>query len=179
MKPRLLILSDMWGLDHCDWITYYQELLDPAFSIRLLDSCDLGDVDATDGGEAAIHAAFTHGGIATAAQRLLDMEKEKVDILAFSIGGTIAWEAGMKGLAIGRLHAVSATRLRLQRKKPGFPVHLYYGSDDPFQPTADWFVKMGIAPAFIERGAHDFHTRPASARRIHATIMADRGVQDP
>lgn len=56
-----------------------------------------------EAGEAALHAAFLQGGIATAAVKLPKSEPGHVDILAFSIGGTIAWEAVSRGMLIGHL----------------------------------------------------------------------------
>ena len=67
-------------------------------------------------------------------------------ILAFSMGGSIAWEAGLKGMDIGRLYAVSSTRLRLQTEKPACQLQLFYGSDDPFQPDASWFETLKLDP---------------------------------
>lgn len=146
MKPRLLILSDMWGLVRCAWIKHYVELLSPAFSIQLYDSCVLGNVAAAGTDEAVLHAAFIHGGIDAAADTLLKLESGKVDVLAFSVGGTIAWEAALKGMHIGHLYAVSSTRLRLQAAKPHCTIRLYFGTDDPNRPQAFWLDKLKLAP---------------------------------
>lgn len=174
MKPRLVILSDMWGLEHCAWIKHYVEVLDPVFSVQVHDSCVLGEVAAADADEEAIHSAFIHGGIDTAANKLLSLETGKVDILAFSMGGSVAWEAGLKGMEIGRLYAVSSTRLRLQTEKPDCRTQLFYGSEDPFQPNASWFEQLRLDPPLMERGGHDFYTGLASAGRICGRIITDR-----
>lgn len=176
MEPRLLILSDMWGLKRCAWIKHYVEMLDPVFSVQVYDSCVLGEVAAADAGEEAIHSAFIHGGIDTAANKLLSLETGKVDILAFSMGGSIAWEAGMKGMDIGRLYAVSSTRLRLQAEKPDCRIQLFYGAEDLSQPDLSWFEKSGLDPPLLERGGHDFYKATSSARRICRTIISDRGI---
>lgn len=176
MKPRLLILSDMWGLERCAWIMHYVESLDPIFGIQLYDSCALGNVAFADAGKEVIHEAFIHGGIETASDKLRQLEPGRVDILAFSVGGSIAWEAGSKGMHIGRLYAVSSTRLRLQTDKPDCRIQLFYGADDPFQPNASWFENLNVDPPCIESGGHDFYARKPSAGRICGRIIADRST---
>lgn len=163
----------MWGLVGCTWIKHYVELLDPFFSIQLYDSCVLGEVSAADVVAGNIHSAFIHGGIDTAAEKLRMLEVEKVEVLAFSMGGSIAWEAGLKGLEIGHLYAVSSTRLRLQSEKPACRIQLFYGSDDPFQPDALWFETLKLEAALMERGGHDFYRDAAAAQRICETMIAD------
>ena len=172
MRPKLLILSDMWGLTHCKWIKHYVELLDPVFSIHLYDSCALGDVRVADATEDDIHAAFLAGGVDTAVDKLLEMEPGKVDILAFSMGGSIAWKAGSKGMHIGHLYAVSSTRLRLQTEKPDCRIQLFYGKDDPFHPKPSWFEKMELGPPLMENGGHDFYTGHDVATRICSMIIS-------
>ena len=174
MKPRLLILSDMWGLEGCAWIGQYVELLDPVFSIQLYDSCELGNVDVAEADEEAVHSAFVQSGIDIAARRLLELEPNEVDVLAFSVGGTIAWKAGMTGMRIGHFYAASSTRLRLQTEKPAIPTRLFYGSDDLHQPKASWFEQMELGSPIMVSGAHDFYTSTAAATRICGTILADR-----
>lgn len=178
MKPRLLILSDVRGLEHCPWIGHYVELLSPVFSIQLYDSCVLGNVAVADAAEETVHAAFIHGGIGAAADKLLKLERAKVDILAFSMGGSIAWEAARKGMDVGHLNAVSATRLRLQREVPTCKINLFYGADDPFQPTASWFEQLELDPPIIERGGHDLYAGPASVTRICERVMAGSSIRD-
>lgn len=173
MKPRLLILSDMWGLERCAWIKRYVELLEPFFSIQLYDSCALGNVEVADACEEDIHAAFIHDGIETAVANLLKLEPKRVDVLAFSIGGSIAWEAALKGMDIGRLYAVSSTRLRLQTEKPGCWIQLFYGADDVNQPKAAWFEKLKQDPPHMEFEGHDFYMDATCTERICGTILAD------
>lgn len=173
MKPRLLILSDMWGLESSGWIKRYVELLDPFFRIQLYDSCALGNVEVADAVEEDIHAAFIHGGIGTAVANLLKLEPKRVDVLAFSIGGSIAWNAALKGMDIGHLYAVSSTRLRLQTEKPACCIQLFYGAEDRRQPDALWFETLQFDPALVELGVHDFYMGAASAERICETILAD------
>ena len=184
MRPKLLILSDMWGLDRCEWIKQYVELLDPIFSILLYDSRALGDVRVADAAEEDIHAAFIAAGVDTAADKLLEMEPGKVDILAFSMGGSIAWKAGLKGMHIGHLFAVSSTRLRLQTEKPDCRIQLFNGTDDPFHLKPSWFEKLKLDPPLMENGGHDFYTRHDVATRICSMISSVhhgpmRGTKSP
>lgn len=172
MRPKLLILSDMFGLDRCEWIKQYVALLDPIFTIQLYDSCALGDVRVADAAEDDIHAAFIAGGVDTAADKLSKMELGKVDILAFSMGGSIAWKAGSKGMHIGHLYAISSTRLRLQTEKPDCRVQLFYGKVDPFHPKPSWFEKLKLDPPLMENGGHDFYTGHDVAIRICSMIRS-------
>lgn len=173
MKPRLLILSDLWGLSRCTWITHYVELLSTAFSIQLYDSCALANVAVAGGEEAAIHSAFVQGGIDVAADNLLELEPGKVDVLAFSVGGTIAWEAALKGMHIGPLYTVASTRLRLKTAKPDCKIQLYYGADDPNQPQASWYEHLKLDPPLMVRGGHAFYADIDSATRICDAILED------
>ena len=55
-----------------------------------------------------------NSGIEIAVQTLLNKEKGEIKILAFSVGGTIAWKAALKGLKVSDLVAVSSNRLRYE-----------------------------------------------------------------
>ncbi|MEO8237445.1 MAG: alpha/beta hydrolase [Flavobacterium sp.] len=115
-KPRLLILSDLFGGKNPEWVNYYVEKLKSKFEIQYYDVLELGDIDTIDSGEVNIHNQFLNGGIDKAVEVLLHQEKEKVTILGFSIGGTIAWKAALKGLKVSHLIAVSSTRLRFETR---------------------------------------------------------------
>lgn len=172
MKTRLVILSDMWGLDHSAWMDRYLRALDPAFRIQLYDVRVLGNVATGNSDEAVLHAAFVHGGIDAAASKLLELEPEQVDILAFSVGGTIAWKAGMKGMSIGHLYAVSSTRLRLQTAKPHCTIQLFHGADDPYQAPGSWYAKLKLDPPQMESGGHTFYAAIDPAKRICDAILS-------
>ena len=158
MKPRLIILSDLWGAEKSEWIEYYIENLNFKFEIQFYDCCDLGKVNKSDYIEKNLHKQFVNNGIEIAVERLLELEKEKIDVLAFSIGGTIAWKAQLKGLKINNFYAISSTRLRYETNKPNCHTRLYFGEKDEYLPNSDWFDNIGIEPdTFIDKG-HKLYT---------------------
>ena len=139
MKPRLIILSDLWGTEKSNWINYYLNALSPEFDIKYYDCCEIGNVDTTSLKEGVIHSQFIDHGIDLAVEKLIQLEDGKVDILAFSIGGIIAWKAGLKGLNINNFYAISSTRLRYESEKPSYAIKLYFGEKDLFKPDTNWF----------------------------------------
>lgn len=157
MKPRLIILSDLWGKEKSDWVSGYMELLKDKFEIQYYDCCELGEIDKTNYSEENLHHQFINGGIEKAVANLLKTEKNQVDILAFSIGGTIAWKAALKKLNVRSLLAVSSTRLRYENKIPSRTIKLYYGENDSHKPSPDWFEKQSIHFEIIKNKQHDFY----------------------
>lgn len=157
MKPKLVILSDLWGKEKSDWVSVYVKLLKDKFEIQFYDCCELGAVDKTDYTQENIHKQFLNGGIETAINNLLLLEKEKINILAFSIGGTIAWKAAIKGLNVGGLFAVSSTRLRYETQVPDCKIKLYFGQDDINKPDASWFEKHQIDFETVENKNHQLY----------------------
>ncbi|WP_337968372.1 hypothetical protein [uncultured Flavobacterium sp.] len=86
MKPRLLILSDLYGGDNPEWIQQYIDLLEFKFEIQYYDTLKLASIDSVNLSESDIHAQFLNGGIDKAVETLLNLEKGKVLVLGFSIG---------------------------------------------------------------------------------------------
>lgn len=93
MKSRFIILSDLWGRDKSNWVSDYVELLRDNFEIQYYDCCELGGIDKTIFTEQSLHDQFVNGGFEIAVENLLNKEKGEIKILAFSVGGTIAWKA--------------------------------------------------------------------------------------
>lgn len=153
-KPRVLILSDMWGVEKSDWLHEYMQILSTDFEITLYDSCVLGKVNTTNNTENNLHQQFVNDGIDTAVKTLLHTETEKINILAFSIGGTIAWKAALKGLQVDNLFAVSATRLRYEAEIPHGTIHLYFGEQDPHKPSVYWHKELNIKPLIFKNKGH-------------------------
>lgn len=158
MKPKLIILSDLWGLKNGDWMKEYVAILECNFEIVVYDSCLLGEIDATNYYEVKLHEQFVNGGIERAVANLLISEKEKINILAFSVGGTIAWKAALKGLNVENLFAVSSTRLRYENEIPNSTIKLYFGENDNNKPTDDWFGKISVDFEIIKNREHHFYT---------------------
>lgn len=144
MKPRLLILSDLFGGKNPKWIKLYSEILKSKFDIQYYDVLELGNINLGNFTKSDIHNQFLNGGIDEAVENLLDYEKGEVAILGFSIGGTIAWKASLKGLNISQLVAVSSTRLRFETKIPECKIKLYFGEKDLNMPNSKWFSDLKI-----------------------------------
>lgn len=158
MKKRLIILSDLWGREKSEWINQYTDLLNDAFETSFYDSCELGKIDKSVYEEKSLHGQFINNGIETAVNTLLDPEKGKVNILAFSIGGTIAWKFGIASNNIESLYCISSTRLRNENIKPNGNIELYYGEDDKFKPQLNWFEKMEVHYDIIKGHGHLLYT---------------------
>ena len=171
MKPRLIILSDLWGKEKSDWVSGYLELLKDKFEIQYYDCCELGAIEKTNYTEENLHSQFVNGGIENAVDNLLKSEKNEIDVLAFSIGGTIAWKAALKGLQIRRLFAVSSTRLRYENEIPNGAIKLYYGENDSNTPSENWFEKQALDFEIIKNKEHNFYIEKYFATSICKEIL--------
>ncbi len=169
-KQKLLILSDLWGVKKSDWLSYYTDILNEKFEIKYYDCCTLGKLDTSTYTEDALHQQFVNSGIELAVQNLLDTEKETVHILAFSIGGTIAWKSMLKGLKAASLYAVSSTRLRYETNKPDGDIKLYYGKNDTYAPNTKWFDKMNSTATIKNKKGHSLYKEPEFARELSTLI---------
>lgn len=169
-KQRLLILSDLWGIKKSDWLSYYTDILHKKFEIQYYDCCILGELDTSTYTEEGLHQQFVSSGIELAVQNLIDKETETVHILAFSIGGTIAWQSMLKGLKVASLHAVSATRLRYETNKPNGGIKLYFGENDTYAPNTKWLDKMNSIVVIKNKKGHDLYTEPKFARELSTLI---------
>lgn len=174
MKMRLIILSDLWGIRKSEWTKSYLELLSSEFDILYYDCCELGNVDTSDFCESSLHSQFINGGIDRAVKRLIELETDRVDVLAFSIGGTIAWKAGLKGLNIRNFYSVSSTRLRHETQKPDCAIKLYYGDKDKFKPDVDWFERLKIPLDLITNGEHLMYADSDCSENICNDILNTR-----
>lgn len=151
-KPRLLLLSDLFG-GNPEWIQYYIKILESKYDIRYYNVLKLAHIDSSNN-EKEIHNQFVNGGIEKAVNSLLNFEKEEVIILGFSIGGTIAWKASLKGLKTKQLIAVSSTRLRFETEVPDCEIRLYFGDRDLNVPNHSWFWDLKISNQIIENQDH-------------------------
>lgn len=178
MKPRLLILSDLWGQQKASWIPAYLEQLQSHFDIQYYDCCILAGLDLQVYTEAALHHQFVTGGITRAVNALLALEKETkpLHVLAFSVGGTIAWRANLKGLKVINFYGLSATRLRYEVTRPSSTIYLYFGSEDVYSPSKVWLNQMGIAYQLIEQQGHTCYTEAPVIHMICSKILSSVGV---
>lgn len=173
MRGRLIILSDLWGNTNAEWIAGYNDALKDQFDITYYDSQELAQIDPKLNQESDIHSAFVHGGIERAIENLCSLEKEKVTILAFSIGGTIAWGAALKGLKVKALYALSSTRLRHESEQPKCKIMLFYGEKDPNKPDQTWFEQQEIVPFIFEGMDHEMYKGPTIINRICDHLKLD------
>nr|WP_299339914.1 hypothetical protein [Allomuricauda sp.] len=158
MAEKLVVLSDMWGVKRGLWITSYFGYLQQYYDIVFYDSQQLGNVDVAVSSEENIHKAFVEGGIDTAVAHLLKKETEPCHYLAFSTGGTIAWKAALKGLAMKSLTAISPTRIRFEEEKPEMPLRLVFGECDEFKPGMKWSKEVGVKPEIVLGFGHELYS---------------------
>jgi pimeloyl-ACP methyl ester carboxylesterase len=168
-KSRLVILSDLNGKNGADWLGKYVETLSPFFDVKWYDCQELGAIDKTI--ESQIHTQFIEKGIDIAVDKLGVLESNLTTILAFSIGGTIAWKAILKGLKVERLIAVSATRLRYETQVPACEMKLYFGEEDDFKPNLDWFEQMNLDYNCIKKGKHECYKSEETAQLLAKFIV--------
>lgn len=169
-KPKLLILSDLFGGQHPEWINYYTDTLRSKFEIQYYDVLELASIDASNLVEADIHKQFLDGGIDKAVETLLKLETDKVTVLGFSIGGTIAWKASLLGLKTMYLFAVSSTRLRYETEAPNCEIKLYFGENDPNKPHDKWFIDLKISNTIHQGQGHDFYKKEENTSLISKEI---------
>jgi hypothetical protein len=157
VKPRLLILSDLFGGKNPEWLKIYMNLLQSKFEIQYYDVLELANIDSDNFIESEIHNQFLNGGIDKAVQSLLQLETGKIVVLGFSIGGTIAWKTSLKGLNITHLFAVSSTRLRYETEVPDGIIKLYFGEKDPHKPNPKWFLHLNVDNKILEDNNHQLY----------------------
>lgn len=170
-KPRLLLLSDLWGKEKSEWIIYYTSILENYFELKYYDCCDLGTINKSSYSEESLHHQFINGGIEKAVANLLQEEKEFISVLAFSIGGLIAWKAGLIGLKILNLYAISSTRLRYESEKPSGTIELFYGKNDIYKPSSTWFTKLELKENFFSNQEHELYKQKDFAERFCRIIV--------
>jgi hypothetical protein len=157
VKPRLLILSDLYGGENPEWIKIYSDLLESKFEIQYYDVLELANINSDNFIENDIHNQFLNGGINQAVENLLKQETGKVTVLGFSIGGTIAWKSALQELNITHLFAVSSTRLRYETEAPNSSINLYFGKNDPNKPNPEWFLDLNSTNTLLENQTHQLY----------------------
>ncbi|CAM1365762.1 conserved hypothetical protein [Tenacibaculum sediminilitoris] len=173
MKQRLIILSDLWGTINIPWFSIYVDKLSEDFEVISYNSCELAEIPEKNLLEEERHRFFAEKGIDKAVTNLVTLEKEQLIVLAFSIGGTIAWKACLKGLNIENLYAVSATRLRYETAKPKAETILYFGEKDNYKPNKDWFDKMEVDYHITPKKVHEMYKEEEFAKRLCLQIKSN------
>ncbi len=172
IKPKLIILSDLWGKEKSFWVDYYTKLLEEKFMLKYYDCCELGEIKKYEYSENNLHKQFMNGGIAKAIENLKAIEKTEVYVLAFSIGGLICWKASLTGLKTRGIFAISSTRLRYETEKPSGIIELIYGEKDEFQPENEWFQNLNISKKFVKNENHNFYQKQEHAKNITDLIIS-------
>lgn len=173
MKKQLLILSDLWGTQKAAYLPHYIQQLQPKYDLEFLDCCEIGRVNTIPYLQENLHQQFVNGGINNAVEYLLENYQEEVNLLAFSIGGTIAWKANLAGLKVQNLWAVSATRLRYEIEKPNSQISLIYGGLDTYRPDGNWFKNLVISDyQIIEEEGHELYRKPKIISSICKIILS-------
>ncbi|MCL6268196.1 hypothetical protein [Flagellimonas myxillae] len=158
MAEKLVVISDMWGVKKGLWITSYFGYLQQYYNIQFYDIQQLADIDIPVLTEENIHKAFVEGGIETAVAHLLKKESEPSHYLAFSMGGTVAWKAALKGLPMKSLTAISPTRVRLESERPNVPMNLIFGECDKFKPEMKWANEVGVDLNVVPSFGHQLYS---------------------
>lgn len=171
IREKLIILSDLFGKEKSDWISVYYKLLSDKYDIFYIDSKTLGEITLSTRNKEDIHCLFIKEGIDIAVNNLITQHTEKINILAFSIGGTIAWKAILKGLNTTNFWALSSTRLRYETKTPKCKTTLFYGENDTHKPDANWFKNLKIRPVFLKNQNHNMYSNPKVINAICNTIL--------
>ena len=171
MAEKLVVISDMWGAKKGLWVTSYLGYLQQYFNITYYDSRQLANIELTINSEKNLHDALINGGIDTAVAHLLKKEKEPCHYLAFSTGGTIAWKANLEGLPMKSLYSVSATRIRLENKKPSIPTTLVYGDKDTNRPSDHWFKKLFLEKELISEFGHELYSDEIVIKKVCLDLL--------
>ncbi len=165
------MLSDLWGKDKNHWISNYHDFLSPHFEWQYYETTALADLNTPNLSQEERHDFFVQQGIKTAVSNLLNAEPHPIYVLAFSIGGTIAWKAALKGPNILGLYAISATRLRYETENPSFPIKLLYGEKDPYRPDNQWFQNKNMEWKILAGEAHEVYTQAAFVNQFKEDIL--------
>lgn len=156
-KPTLVILLDLLSTEEENWIDLYFEELEGFYNIYIYTPRFLAGIPYDKQDKEQLHKEFVNGAIEKAVNRLIEMFQDTISVLGFSIGGTIAWKANLKGLKVNQLICVSATRLRNETEKPDAHIDLYFGENDKDQPNSTWFKTLNIKPHTIENQGHEIY----------------------
>ena len=158
MAKRLVILSDMWGAKKGMWITSYLAYLQPYFDIVFYDCRQLANIDVPLNTSENVYKAFVDGGMDLAVRHLLKKENEPAHYLTFCAGGTIAFDAALKGLPMESLYAVSPIDLESFEETPDCPITLVFGDQDADIPDYLWADSRGIQMHLIDKYGHELYS---------------------
>jgi len=174
MAERLVVLSDMHGSKRGLWITSYLGYLQQYFDIVFYDSKELGGIDLAVNSDENIYNAFLHSGMDTAVAHLLKKEHLESHYLTFCAGGSIAWKAGMMGLPMKSLYAISPLNLEAFDWKPDCPIQLLYGEYGDYKkmlPSEEWMQKVGVSLECIPKYGNDLYSDEKIIRKVSLQLL--------
>ena len=171
MAERLVVLSDMWGAKKGLWITSYLGYLQQYFDIVFYDSQQLADIDIMVHSPENVYDAFVGGGMDTAVAHILKRETERSHYLTFCAGGTIAWHAGMKGLPMKSLYAISPLDLHTLEGKPDCSVTLLYGENQDKVPAQDWAEKMKVDMQVVPQFGRELYSDEKIIQKVSLALL--------
>lgn len=174
MAERLVVLSDMNGSKRGLWITSYLGYLQQYFDIVFYDSKELAHIELTVNSDENIYNAFLQGGMDTAVAHLLKREHQESHYLTFCAGGSIAWKAGMMGLPMKSLYAISPLSLEQFDWKPDCPIHLLYGEYGDFNrvlPSASWTESLGVTLETVPKFGYDLYSDEKIIQKVSLKLL--------
>ncbi len=171
MAERLVVLSDLWGSKKGLWITSYLGYLQQYYDIVYYDCQQLAGIDVIVHTAENLKNAFADGGLDTAVAHILKKETNPSHYLTFGAGGTIAWNAALKGLPVKSLYAVSSLQLHLEKTKPELPISLLYGENDQNKPSKDWSVYLDVPMEIVPNFGHGLYTDEKIIKKICMELL--------
>jgi len=166
MKKEIVVISDIWGKSKSDWFEKFDEKLGDDYLVRYYDACQLSKVETEPYEQERLHHQFVQFGINNAVDKLLAAEKSSRIYIGCSVGGVIAWKAGLKGLPIEKLITISSTRLRKESKAPNCQLYNFFGYNDDHKPNSDWLNSSIYGSTFLIEGGHDIYKESLSIDHI-------------
>ena len=173
-KPKLIILSDIFGATKEVWMDSYRKYLSPFFEITEYDSRELAGILSSPQEE--VHSGFVNGGIDHAVLSLQRLEQKVHGVLGFSVGGTIAWKYALENDHSPSLYLVSATRLRNETIQPITSISLYYGEHEMNGPSSEWFDEFKINPVLIKGKSHECYKQEVCIKQVCTDIINSADV---
>ena len=128
-------------------------------------------MDTSDYTEAALHQQFLSFGIDKAVAQLCQLEPHPVHVLGFSVGGTIGWKYALANTKVASLTAISATRIRHETTLPNTSIKLYYGEQDSYKPSPDWFSRLNLNGTIIPNLGHQLYTDETFIKQLCESMV--------
>jgi len=171
MADKLIVVSDMWGVQKGLWITSYLGYLQQYFNIEFYDSRELSQVDKHLASSDEVHSAFINGGKDKAVAQLLAKENIASHYLTFCAGGTIAWEAALKGLPMKSLYAISPIDLENHSQGPDCPVKILFGEADDIIYDDEWAIRTGAQIETMPNFGHEMYSDEKIIQKVCLDIL--------